>query len=159
MALLDENYENTTTVIGVQNNNQPEPNWIATGFFVGVKDKNGPGSYVYLVTNKHVIMDVINQHYQSMKIRVHLKTGTIQPIDVTLIQGNKNRYLCSPSKEVDVAVIALNGRVFESVLDKVAFFDLDDNALLAKDYLNEGGFEGSPVPPLWQKVKRNSKAS
>ena len=138
MALLNEKFENTTTVIGV--NNGTENKWIGTGFFVSFKNKVGNGSYIYLVTNRHVI-----NNYSSIVIRTHLKNGNIVPLSVNLYENGEKLFLCHGNNNIDIAVIQLNGKYVDDVLDKINTFDIEKNTFMANEYLYNGGFEGSPV--------------
>ena len=138
MSFLNEDFENTTTCIGVRQNGNVS--WIGTGFFVIAPSKINANKYMFLVTNKHVI-----QGLDSIVIRAHLKDNSIGIIDAPLIKNNKPIYTCHPNEKIDIAVVQLSAQYIQMSLNKIKAFDIDEQAYTAQDYLSSGGFEGSPV--------------
>ena len=139
MSLLDESFESATTVIGVRNE-KGNVAWIGTGFFVSVKNMRGPGRYIYLVTNRHVI-----EGLKSIVIRAHLKNGEIASIDAPLIVNDKHIFLMHHNSNIDIAIIPLSGNYIDNILSGISSFYMEENVYLAEEYLAEGGFEGSSV--------------
>lgn len=139
MALLTEEFENTTTVIGAETNGKL--GWIGTGFFVAKQSKQSGGSFIFLVTNKHVI-----QKKDKIKIRQYLKTGKINTFDVLLVDDTgKKLYTEHPDNKVDIAVVQLSGQFIQNNIDKIKAFDFENAAMTSEQYLDEGGFDGSSV--------------
>jgi len=138
MALLSEALMNTTVCIG--EGSQDKIKWMATGFFVSKKAQKG-GSYIYLVSNRHVF-----ENKEKIFIRLMYKgASTCSECEIALKINGVDQYAVSPNRDIDVAVILLNGKFIDKNIDKIKSFDIDDNTMTSSDYLLNGGYAGSGV--------------
>lgn len=138
MALLNEDFLNTTVAIGVNQNGIT--NWIGTGFFASKKSQS-TGSYIYLVTNRHVV-----ENFAEIRIRI-LEKGRTRCLEcpVTLVENGFLLFVPATDEAVDLAVILLNAPNLEGVIDKLVSVDIDNDIYTSDEYLKNGGFEGSGV--------------
>jgi len=100
-----------------------------TGFFVGVKSKTDVGSaYIYLVTAKHVLQDKDNKFYSSVYVRLNMKDGGSEFIEIPLQSISQNGIFTHQESTVDIAVIP-----FAPNQDKYDFKYLPENFLTTKE--------------------------
>jgi hypothetical protein len=84
--------------------NAPVPN--GTGFFVIVRNEDGPGGYGYLVTAKHVLKDTTSQFFSRVFLRINLRAGGSQFIPLDLHPDGKDQNIfVHGDPTVDIAVI------------------------------------------------------
>lgn len=140
MSVIPKAYINSVVSIGV--NAEEGFSWIGTGFLVGKKAKNNDGHYPYLITNRHIILDILNNK-KDMYIRlIEKSTNKLKEYPVTL---NDSDYVCSKDENVDLAVIFLNAGFLAEKIDSIGLFDIDDNSFTSDEFILNGGDEGSIV--------------
>lgn len=140
MKKIDKRCMDATVAIGVATCNSQSKFWIGTGFLVGFTNWQG-GKEVYLLTNKHV---VLNQ--QMLYIRFNCLSSQAKdfPLQIKNSQGVFQLSI-HPKENVDIVAISINVGFLENTGAAFDYFDLKDNALVA-DALNNGGYgEGSCV--------------
>lgn len=137
MSLLNKEIENTIVAIGDSLNGVER--WFGTGFFVRKKAPDN-GSYVYLISNKHVLMN-----REKINIRVVLKNNKVTTISVPLIINGKSLLSIHYNNNIDIAAVLLNGQFIDEQMEIIYTFDLDDDSFSSDEYVDNGGFEGSPI--------------
>jgi hypothetical protein len=86
---------------------KPDGRFVAngTGFFVGIHNKNNPTTWhVYLVTAKHVLTTKSGDYYPSVFIRLNLKEGGSEVMELPLSKM-PNVIYSHQQKGVDISVI------------------------------------------------------
>ena len=136
MALIPPSFFDCVVAIGKQNVDGTK-NWIGTGFLFGLfvnQDEQLPKQYrVFLVTNKHVL---INQ--QNIIIRFNPQDDrAAKDYPIQLIDGNqKPIWTGHPNPNIDVAVFGINGTVLQNEKMKFSFFE-SDTSVFKKEKLIE----------------------
>ena len=138
MALIPKYYMEAVVSIGLRN--ETIINWIATGFFV-IKPLGNDKYLPFLVTNKHVI-----QGNDSVVIRLKEKTtGSLKIFDLPLISEGKAIYSVHEDKNVDIAVVLLNGEFITQNDLQFSAFNIENHSLESSELIKQGGDEGSYV--------------
>lgn len=146
MSAIPGFFKNAVVALGVVPVGPQNPQWIGTGFLVGRKDgKNQGKSFVYLVTNKHVVQGRMKM---LMCINRSDNKGVLHlPIDI-VGQNGKPCYSAHLHQTVDVVAMELNGPALENVHGQINWFDLDDHALTLAKMKSTGVDEGCLVYAL-----------
>lgn len=147
MSAIPKFFKNAVVALGVTPSATVQnPAWTGTGFLVGRKDGKNPGrSYVYLITNKHVV-----QRHKKMLMCINKadNSGVLHlPIDLVDSKGIPC-YSAHAQPTVDVVAIELNGPVLENVHVQINWFDLDSHALTLARMKETGVDEGCLVYAL-----------
>ena len=138
MAIIPRFYMNAVVSIGVMK--EKEVKWVGTGFFV-LKPLTSNQAIPFMVTNKHVILG-----FNEIFLRFRIKDSDELKIEkMALYNEGIPLFKLHPSKDVDIAVIALNGSYIE--MNRIDFnaFDLIKNALNSKRLMENGVEEGSLI--------------
>jgi len=113
--------------------------WVgeATGFFYGAfirKVSDTQEEYQgYLVTNRHVIQEHIAATSGPLSVRLNTKQDHVEEIDFPLVFGGLTTWHAHPDPSIDVAVVRLNGPMFDKMGLKYGYFREDvDTATRAK---------------------------
>lgn len=153
MALLPPGFLDCIVPIGVVEAEQTV-RWTATGFLVGrPAEENPEQSFVFLVTNKHVIKDVLDSGLKSLIIGLNPKEGPprMKTYHCPLFQGKKK--LWTSHSQEDIAVTFLNAQLLQEEGRLFNFFRVAEN-LVTIDQMKELGFSegdfvyllGYPMP-------------
>lgn len=139
MAIIPDFYINAVASIGIQANSGVS--WIGTGFFsYRIVDENG-NARPLLVTNKHVL-----EGRDSIVLRIRKKErDTFDTINVPLVKDGKVLYFVHPQKEIDIAVLPLNGNFFAEHNLEFCAFDIDSHAMLSGELRESGVDEGNLI--------------
>ena len=151
MALLPRDFLDCIIPIGVETDRQ---SWIATGFLVGRPTEEDPKKFsVFLVTNKHVIQDVLDCGLDSFVIGLNPKEGPprITAYPCSLYQDQEEQWT-SHSQE-DIAVLHLKATMLQEHKQRFNFFRTNENLITIDQMtelgLSEGDFVyilGYPMP-------------
>jgi Trypsin-like peptidase domain len=118
--------------------------WIASGFFYGLRQEGEPAEYrIYLVTNRHVL-DGVDQIY----IRANPRAQDEQSREFLLqLLDDDGVPLCHahPNPEIDVAVAAVNFQVLLDHEMQVAWFQSDEHVQHLASMQELGVTEGDAV--------------
>ena len=141
MAVLPEFFRKAVVAIGMPDGSITR--WIATGFIVGkpVPDNSGR-SYLFLITNKHVI-----NGKERIVMRLNKETGSgVCDIPITLKDANGHRhYSAHPNESVDVIACALHAGNIRNAHSELSWFSLDTHSLTLNRMRETGVDEGSLV--------------
>ena len=127
MAVIPNFYINAVASIGVKS--QTGISWIGTGFFIKrIVDSDG-NACPMLVTNKHVLENV-----QSILLRLKKRNSdTFDTVPATLENNGKILYYTHSNKQIDIAVLPLNGTVLMEQNLEFNAFDIDNHAMCSDD--------------------------
>ena len=138
MALIPQFFMEAVVSIGIRNRNVI--NWIGTGFFVVkplVEDKYQP----FMVTNKHVL-----EGNENIVIRMKENTtGELKILDMPLKDAGVKLYSVHEDKDVDIAVVLLNGGFITENNLQFSAFNIVEHSLESSELVKQGGDEGSYV--------------
>ena len=139
MAIIPSFYLDAVVSIGIKNNSEIE--WIGTGFFVVRKvNENGDGR-PFLITNRHVLAGK-----DTIVIRMKEKDSeNLKEIEAPLIENNEVLYRLHGNPNIDIAVLPLIGSYIQANNLEFPCFDIDENAMVSSDLLENGIDEGSLV--------------
>jgi S1-C subfamily serine protease len=111
MVLLPPEFLNSVVAIGLDTNHDK---WVATGFIYGylrerIDEDNGNFS-MYLVTNRHVIENALDEGQKHILIKLNHKDGkSFKDIAVDLLDDNgEYNFMYHPDKNIDVAVLSVD---------------------------------------------------
>ena len=139
MAIIPSSYLDAVVSIGIKSDLETE--WVGTGFFVVRNvNENGDGR-PFLITNRHVLADK-----DMIVIRMKEKdSDNLKEIEAPLIENNVPLYRLHDNPNVDIAVLPLNGSFIQTNNLEFPCFDIDNNAMVSSDLLENGVDEGSLV--------------
>ena len=139
MAIIPSSYLDAVVSIGIKSDLERE--WVGTGFFVVRNvNENGDGR-PFLITNRHVLADK-----DMIVIRMKEKdSDNLKEIEAPLIENNVPLYRLHDNPNVDIAVLPLNGSFIQTNNLEFPCFDIDNNAMVSSDLLENGVDEGSLV--------------
>ncbi len=130
----------------------PQVKWVpeASGFLYGdFISKQGDQSLytIYLVTNRHVILDHIAAAAGPLSIRFNLQSpGSAREYDVPLNdEHGKPTWHAHPDSDVDLAVIKINGNFLKEQGAKYDFFRSESNLLTREKAKEIGLSEGNGI--------------
>lgn len=144
MALIPGFFLDCVVAIGVRIQNHIS--WIGTGFIVGI-DKNEFGKtkhYTFLVTNKHILNNKTHillrfNYAEELKSKDYLIEFNSKE------EKGKFSWVGHDDKNIDIAVLKIDERIFEGEAAKLVYFHLDEHAMSVSDMLKEGVSEGDSV--------------
>lgn len=141
MALIPPFFLDTVVAIGTVNE-QGQTAWVGTGFLYGkFESKEGENKQyrVYLVTNKHVLINlktiVLRFNPQTNQAATDFNELLSKPDGTPTWTGH-------PNPNVDVAVLSIDTKVLDQRGLKYGFFHSDDNSLTINDMQTNGISEG-----------------
>lgn len=143
MAIIPKFYFDAVVSIGIRDNNAVIK-WIGTGFFIIRKIDEEGNARPFLVTNKHVV-----EKQKSIVIRMKDRNDdTLRTINLSLEENEKALVFFHESKDIDIAVIPVNGYVIvENHLEFFAF-DIDEHAMTSTELRLQGAEEGTLIHML-----------
>ena len=128
MSLIPKFYMDAVVSIGVRNTTSID--WIGTGFFV-IKPLGNDHFQPFLITNQHVI-DGLGSIVIRMKEN---DNGNLRIIDMPLVQNGKKLYSVHGDKNVDIAVVLLNGSFIKGHNLQFSAFNIEQHALSAAEHV------------------------
>lgn len=144
MALIPPFFLDCVVAIGVENpSDQNNPiKWIGTGFLVGrffkKNEKNQNEYHIFLVTNKHVLVDK-----NSIKVRFNPHSSEpAKDYNLSLINNGNKTWTGHHTENIDVAVIRINHKILVDEGMKFSYFMSDSNILTIKQMAEKGMTEG-----------------
>ena len=138
MSLIVPKYFNCIATLGVKTVNG-NIKCIGTGFYIGREIKDSQ-YHVFLVTNKHIIKDK-DQLYSRFK----KNNGILYTETIPLIANGEKCYSEHPDPNVDVVVIHINGKYISDNNVDFNFIDIDNEAVSTREFMSEGGCDGTGV--------------
>lgn len=138
MALIPKFFIEAVVSIGVRNG--LSINWIGTGFII-VKPIGKEKFQPLMVTNRHVLQD---NHSVVIRLKENT-TGNLKIFDMPLIEDGKLLYSVHDDKNVDIAVVLLNGGFITENNLQFSAFNIEEHALTSDELVKQGGDEGSYV--------------
>ncbi len=144
MALIPPDFLDCVVAIGVDNpSDQTNPiKWIGTGFLVGrflkTNDENKNDYHIFLVTNKHVLID-----QKSVKVRFNPHNSEpAKDYDIPLINNGNKTWTGHQTEKIDVAAININPAILVDEGMKFQYFRSDSNILHIEQMAEKGMTEG-----------------
>ena len=142
MAIIPEFFINSVISIGVRNNT--DISWIGTGFFIVRNVDTEGNAHLMLVTNKHVLANTC-----SIVLRLKIRNSTsLGIVDAKLYENGLKLYYEHPNKDIDIAVLPLNGDFITNNNIDFAAFDIDKHAMTSEELRYEGVDEGTLIHML-----------
>lgn len=142
MAVIPNFYINAVVSIGIRKQSK-DISWIGSGFFVIRKIDDNSKGCPFLITNKHVL-----ENQSSIVIRMKEQGSTnLKEIDASLNSSDGHPlYKTHPYvKNIDIAVLPLDGSFITSNNLEFPAFDIDNHAMTSGELINNGVDEGSLV--------------
>ena len=138
MSLIPTHYCQTVVSIGVYDDKK-KIMWIGTGFFVCRKVTEDT-SQPFLITNKHVLKEE-----ELIVIRmIEKNTGNLKLVEISLKNSNV-QVTYHTNKDIDIAVITLNGSAIMAQNLEFSFFDIDKDAYSSQQLRDSGFNEGNLI--------------
>lgn len=136
MALIPPSFFDCVVAIG-QLKPDGTKNWIGTGFLFGLfidQDQDNQKRYkIYLVTNKHVL---INQSNILLRFNPQDDTSA-KDYQIELIGKDSNQiWTGHPNPNIDIALFGIDGTILQNEKMKFSFFE-SDNTVFKKENLIE----------------------
>lgn len=138
MALIPKFFTEAVISVGIRYDEQIK--WIGTGFFI-VKPLGEDKFQPFMVTNRHVIAG-LNAVVIRLKER---NTGILKIIDMPIKENEKELYSVHENKDIDIAVVLLNGNFITENNLQFSAFNIEEHALTSSELVKQGGDEGSYV--------------
>ena len=111
-------------------------NWVgeASGFIYGEFDSKIDQTHsryqLFLVTNRHVIEEHIQATSGPLSVRLNPKSGlAVQEYDFPLIVDGKRTWHTHPDPTIDIAVVSINGPIFDRLGVKHDYFRSESEVL------------------------------
>lgn len=134
MALLPPGYLDAVVAIGTKKKN--EIIWNGTGFFYIYKRKSKETTYLFLITNKHIIDNAVEERKKHIFLKLNrLKSSESVNCEINLFDDNNSPLYMNHPKGVDISIIELNYSKFDDKINMQAF--LSDKTAFTIDELRD----------------------
>lgn len=144
MALISPSFFDCVVAIGKLNPDGTK-NWIGTGFLFGnyakTREDNQKEYTIYLVTNKHVL---VNQNDIVLRFNPQSDQAATD-FPIKLFNDGKMIWTGHPNVNVDVAVFRINGQKLRDAGMKFHFFQSDETVYKKEDLIKIQTHEGDFV--------------
>ncbi len=111
--------------------------WTGTGFFL-MKKQPDEKYRLFLVTSRHLV-----EGQKDIAILLEDSEAQLNVVNLQISRDIEKRYSIHENKNVDLAVIGLDGGYFSKMKYKISPFEIDLASVTTEQYLAEGGSAGS----------------
>lgn len=111
--------------------------WTGTGFFL-MKKQPDEKYRLFLVTSRHLV-----EGQKDISILLEDSESHLNVVNLQISRDIEKRYSVHENKNVDLAVIGLDGGYFSKMKYRISPFEIDLASVSTSQYLEEGGSPGS----------------